>query len=259
MTVLIALDTETTGLAKTVGSEDFVQLAAFMHREGSGEVAIFNELAIPRVPISEGAARVHGHTLDTLKEAGAKGSSAVANEFAHDVASFCGSEPYIIAAHNLKYDEMILKGHPPLELLLDRAAGFICTRRAAERLMPLIDNHQLPTVMVACGLLTPGAAHEGLSDAESCFMLARQFAKLKGGYEALANWLANPVLLEVMPFSKRWKGVEFGKIDSGFLEWCLKQADMNEDVRHTAACHLIKRKGGVTDMSDDPDDDVPWS
>jgi DNA polymerase III epsilon subunit-like protein len=117
MTVLIALDTETTGLAKTVGSEDFVQLAAVMHREDSTEVAIFNELALPRVAISDGAYRTHGYTTDSLKAAKARDSSVIANEFAHDVAEFAGSEPYVIAAHNFRYDEMILKGHEPPKAL----------------------------------------------------------------------------------------------------------------------------------------------
>ena len=254
MAVLIATDTETTGLAKTVGSEDFVQLAAVMHREGSDTVATFNELAFSRVPISEGAARIHGHTMDSLKASNARPSSVVANEFAYDVAIFAGNEPYIIAAHNLKYDEMIMKGHEPLKLLLDRAAGFVCTRKAAERSMPLIDNHRLPTVMEACGLAMPGGAHEGMSDAMSCFMLARHFAKLKGGYEGLADWLAEPVLLDVMPFSKLWKGVKFEDIDSGFLEWCLKQADMNEDVKHTARFHLDQRSASVARASADVGD-----
>jgi hypothetical protein len=148
--------------------------------------------------------------------------------------------------------------------LLERADGFICTRRAAERRLPLLANHQLPTVMKAFGL-APSTDHDGLEDAWGCFRLVERFAKPEWGYQTLADWLATPILLEVMPFSKRWKGVAFGEIESGFLEWCLKQADMNEDVVFTAEWHLAKRRNDAEQgmrarvLFDQPDDDVPWS
>ena len=256
-TVLIVIDTETTGLTPR---EDFVQLGAVFHVEHAPGYSSFCELALPAVPISKGASDIHGWTLPALEQAGARSSREVAEMFAQDAAKFIAGRDFILAGHNSEFDLRVLAGHPSLKNLLDQACGTICTRQLAERLSPNLYNHQLATVFEGWGLDPRGLKpHDALSDAWACFRLVRQYASGAAiPYKEIAGWLAQPMELEIMAFGAH-KGKAFKDIPEGYLKWLAGNANMRADWRFTARKELERRAGrGLASASMNEDDDIPF-
>jgi DNA polymerase III epsilon subunit-like protein len=257
-TVLIIIDTETTGLTPR---EDFVQLGAVFHVEHAPFYSNFCELAIPNVAISKGASDIHGWTLPALEQAGARTSQEVAERFIEDAAKFVDGRPYVLAGHNLEFDLRVLNGHACLKHMVPEAYGTICTRQLAERLSPMLFNHQLATVFEGWGLDPKGLRpHDALSDAWACFRLVRHYASGASiPYREIADWLAKPAELEIMAFGAH-KGKEFKDIPEGYLKWLTGSANMRADWRHTAQKELERRAGRTLgpEVTVDDDDDVPF-
>jgi DNA polymerase III epsilon subunit-like protein len=262
-TVLVCLDTETTGLG---ADEDVVQLAAVLHREGDAAFHTLSSLALPEVAVSHGAEQTHGYSYERLLGLGAKPSAYVAGEFAREVSGFSAGAPYVLAGHNLGYDLKVLSRHPELTCLFEGAAGTVCTRQLAHRVSPRLPDHQLMTVFrdwCMCNGEPRVKPHDALSDAWCVFKMIRQ--EMDGGrerrdasgmktYQGLAEWLGTPAKLGAMPFGKH-KGAAFNDIPESYLRWLVGNDNTDGDVRHSASTELARRammelEGG--------EDDVPF-
>ena len=261
-TVLVVIDTETTGLTPC---EDFVQLGAVFHVEHSPTYASFCELALPSVNVSPGAEAVHGWSYAALEQAGARPSQGVAEEFAQDALKFVGGRPYVIAGHNLEFDLRVIGSHVSLAHFVAEASGIICTRQLAERVSPGLPNHQLATVLNGWGLNPGGAwkAHDAGMDAWACFRLVRHYASGTIPYQSIADWLKAPLALGVMPFGAH-KGKPFEAIPESYLKWLRGNKDMRPDLRFSAQAELDRRAKAVPVVpsapwgSEDEDDDIPF-
>jgi len=53
-----------------------------------------------------------------------------------------------------------------------------------------------------------------------------------------------PVVLLKVRFGKH-RGLLWSQVDRGYLQWVVKQADMDDDVRHTAMHHLRGGQGSL--------------
>jgi len=84
----VCLDIETTG-TNTV-TDKIVQFAAIRYRDGK-EVAYFNIMVNPGIPMSAGASEVTGITDEALK------NCPRFAEVAQDIADFIGPHPVIMA------------------------------------------------------------------------------------------------------------------------------------------------------------------
>lgn len=78
-----------------------------------------------------------------------------------------------LVAHNKQFDETCLKAVFGCYRMDYPRYRFLCTYRAARRLLPHLPNHQLQTVATACGYNLEHH-HHALADAEACAWIARK-------------------------------------------------------------------------------------
>jgi len=81
-------------------------------------------------------------------------------------------------------------------------------------------------------------AHRALPDAYVTAHLSREIIK-HASMEDLIRWTNEPVLLPRVTFGKH-RGQSWADVPPDYLQWVLRQQDMNEDVVHTARHHLAK-------------------
>ena len=75
-------------------------------------------------------------------------------------------------------------------------------------------------------------AHRALPDAYVTAFTLRELLK-RATFAELVAWSAEPALLPRVTFGKH-KGAAWGAVPPDYLDWLLRQADMNEDVKFTA-------------------------
>jgi len=154
----VALDTETTGLSPV--DDRIIELAAVAFSADGVELATFEQLVNPGIPIPPLLTLIHGITDDMV--AGKPSIDQVLPEFLR----FIGDS--ILLAHNAPYDVSMLLvplmrltgGIAPMNLVLDTCA----LARAA---FPGAPNYKLSTIAVMLGVPT-GQAHRALSDVRAC-------------------------------------------------------------------------------------------
>jgi exodeoxyribonuclease X len=83
-------------------------------------------------------------------------------------------------------------------------------------------------------------AHRALPDAYVTAHLLREILK-HASIGELISWTKEPILLPRVPFGKH-RGQAWKDVPPDYLQWILRQQDMNEDVVHTARHHLEKRQ-----------------
>lgn len=218
-------DLETTGFEAT---DHVVEIAAWDLTDG--QVAFVGEKYVkPPVPIPPETSAVH-HIIDE-DVANAASWAEVYPQFIDDtVDAYC--------AHNSRFDgkwltPAILNGKP----LID-------TYRAALRLWPDATSHSNGTLrywLKPEGLDRKIAfiAHRAKADAYvTAHILNVILAQPKVTLEGLIMVSQRPALLPTIRFGK-YRGKKWSEADTGYLEWCCRQADMDEDVKFTAE-HWLK-------------------
>ena len=81
--------------------------------------------------------------------------------------------------------------------------------------------------------------HRALYDVivtESILQIMRQTHTL----EQLVMLSQQPVLLSKVRFGKH-KGMKWSEVPSGYLQWVMKQSDIDSDVRHTAHYYMNRQ------------------
>ena len=149
-------------------------------------------------------------------------------------------QPGAFCAHNAKFERQFFGGGD---------VPWICTRKVAMRLWPDAPNFQNQTLRYLLdidadyGFDTPSAdpSHRAGPDAYvTAHILARALA-LKP-LEQLIKWSNEPSLLPGNINFGKHKGTPWSRVDTGYLEWIVKQADMDEDVRFTSRHWLNRRR-----------------
>lgn len=148
-----------------------------------------------------------------------------------------GVEPSEFVAHNAKFDSAFIARIAP-------ALGipWICTYKASMVAWPDAPAHTNQVLRYYLGLevdTPPGLfPHRALYDTivtRAIFKALQRSFSLK----ELIRISSGPVLLKKVSFGKH-KGKLWSEVDYGYLRWCCSQADMNEDVIHTANYYLRK-------------------
>lgn len=255
----ILIDTETTGVEPKVAH--ICQLAAVLvEAEDDGPGFNLNgkqslrstELLMylnPGIPIPESSTEVHGITDAMVQYAMAESTGLLwlgrmlgeylSMQETHDV--------YMITYNGERYDIPIIER-------LSREYGLesphvwdfkhIDLFPLVQRLDPC-GRHKLSEAWEDMMERPSQGAHDAAAD---CHMLADLLDAIMEAQEyttlaELYDWATTGIAYEIMPFSKKYKGMALPDVPSGFLNWLFKNtepADMSRDLRATLIKYLGK-------------------
>lgn len=237
MDIIIAFDTETTGLSPA--TEHVVQMASVTCRASGEMISTFDMLANPGKPIHPKAVETHGITDAMVAKE--PSSQEVVSYWAKYVSGASEGNNVYLAGHNVKrYDIPLLRKYFPKWLELP----VLDTLAMARAISPNAPNHKLSYLVGEFYGLNPELAknaHDGLADCKMVVELLLYYLKLdtRPLAELVAHYNA-PRTLTTMPFGK-YKGCLFSALKSSYLRWMVDQPDMDPDVVHTAKQHLARR------------------
>lgn len=144
------------------------------------------------------------------------------------------------AAHNAEFERKFFTPHKPM----------ICTYKAALRVWPDAPSHSngaLRYWLEDQGLIKPAhgmtqPAHRAGPDAYVTGWLLVALLNAGATGKDLVQWSSDPKLLPKCTIGK-FRGVAWADVDLGFLQWMMKQVDMDADLKWNAARELKRRMG----------------
>lgn len=216
----IVLDTETTGIDPV--EHRLVELAAINLQNDT----YFSKLCNPGRSIPPEAMAVHHITEDDCASADSPMTVT------HHMLRALG-EPPLVIAHNAKFDRGFME-----PLLGAIRPTWLCTYKCSLLQWPDAPGHSNQVLRYWLGLrpdpslLGNLAPHRALYDIIVTREIVRTLLQFQS-LETLIKWSNNPVLLPKVTFGKH-KGKLWSQVDRGYLLWCSRQDDMNEDVLFTA-------------------------
>lgn len=203
------------------------------------EIALYNpainmayaSLVDPEIAIPPETSAVH-HICDSDVE-GWPNWSVVRQDFLNILAV---NNITILAAHNADYDRAVT-GFVDLV--------WIDTYRCALRQWPDAPSHKNEVLKYWLGLGDRGrafkhGAHSALHDCGTTGLILEELLKHQT-VETLIEWSAGPKMFAKIPFGKH-AGKKWEDIDTGYLQWMCKQADMDKDFVACAAREIQRRR-----------------
>jgi DNA polymerase III subunit epsilon len=152
----VAFDTETTGLFPIM--HRLVEIGAIRFRLDGGELATFQQLIDPHIPIPRDVQQVHGITDRMVR-----GQPTIEHVLPQFI-EFLGTPDTILLAHNAPFDLSFL-AMALTRLGIAYPPHYLCdTLDMARRLYPAWPSHSLEHVASRLNVAN-GAAHRALSDA----------------------------------------------------------------------------------------------
>ncbi len=166
---IVFFDVETTGLSPSYGHR-IIEIGAVSVSPDGTAISEFHSLVNPGVPISEGAARVHGITQSMLR------GQPTPEEIIPRFRDFIRDS--LLVAHNASFDLRFLR-HEFERLRMNLAHPHVCTLELSRRRCPHLPNYRLETVhRHLCGPTDNGGqSHRALADAH---MVAQIWMKMEG-------------------------------------------------------------------------------
>ncbi len=233
MTILVMLDTETTGLNHKI--DDICQFAALVTYEDceDSQIQVVSTLCKPSTPISKEVEALHGISNDMVKDS--PSAAEVVKEFAEEVYTLAKRETVVVGGHNVAFDQKFLMKYS--ESLY--RAHTICTMRLARRYFEGAQNHKLGYLYRDFAKLhSPRTTkeHDALSDVWMSYELLRfwmQRNNITLRYDELSILLNTPKNIKTMPFGKH-KGTAMEDVPVSYLQWLVEQPCTDFDVKHTA-------------------------
>jgi exodeoxyribonuclease X len=222
-----SLDFETTGVdAKTAIPVEVALIGATEY------IRLIN----PGIPIPPETSAVH-HIVDA-DVARAQLWPTVKDDLSTILCATPGSPLHVVVAHNAQYEKDILGDFTPVL--------WLCTYKAALRVWPDAPNHKNETLRYWLGLPNLGrsnshAAHSAEHDARVTLQIYGKLLE-HATIEEMLEWTTVPGKLKKMPMGKHF-GQELPTIPGPYLQWCINQSDMREDVVYSAKLELQRRKG----------------
>lgn len=156
-----------------------------------------------------------------------------------DADVFQSSEVSALAAHNADFELKFFTATSPV----------ICTYKAALRIWPDAPSHSNGTLrywLQDQGLIAPDhlmtlPSHRAGPDAYvTAHILLAMFEAGHTGKEMVA-WTKEPALLPTCPIGK-FRGKPWAEVEFGFLDWMLRQRDMDSDLKWNAERELQRRR-----------------
>lgn len=153
--VLVAFDTETTGLSPRDGR--IIEIAGIKFNLHGELLGSFTSLINPGMPIPPEVVRIHGITNEKVR--GWPSAPVVLREFFH----FVGGPETVLVAHNAPFDIGFIRE----ELLRHNAQfpehGILCTLSMSRKHYPFLGSHALGVVARALGI-TVKLQHRAFAD-----------------------------------------------------------------------------------------------
>lgn len=224
----IVVDTETTGLSPD--TDRLVELAGVARVQD--ELLCWESLCRPGIPIPPEAMAAH-HITESMVADAMDPQLALSRMMSHMVLG----EPTVWVAHNAAFDRGFLARLAPS---LEPASRWICTYRCALHLWPDAPGHSNQVLRYHLNLCVDLPAglypHRALYDAIVTEGILREMLKTHT-LEKLVHLSQQPAVLAKVRFGK-YKGYRWSEVPRDYLSWCMKQSDMDDDVRHTASSYL---------------------
>lgn len=225
---IIFLDTETTGLAET---DRLLQISYKIR----GRKACLTENFKPPVPIGFEAMATHHITESMVSDKPEFKTSGFRELLAHRL------QFHVMVAHNAKFDLGMLDREEVQPKL------YICTKKVAQSIFDE-DSYRLQYLRYKYNLQVKGKAHDAEGDVrvlEALFEYLFEKMLQPGQDESevikeMINISSRPVLLRRIAFGKH-KGMTFDEIPTDYIQWMLKQSDIDEDLKFTLEHHLQGR------------------
>lgn len=233
---IYTIDFETTGVdAKTC---EPVELAMF-----NPETHEFSWFIKPEKPIPPETSAVH-HIIDE-DVFYCDGWPAIRNAFADLLRTEPDQKLPILVAHNAEYEKGVLLRNP------EGCSDFppviwICTYKCALRVWPDAPAHRNEVLRYWLklgddrGRFAHQQPHSALHDCRVTYAILTELLK-HATIEQLVEWSELPAKLPRMPMGKHF-GQTWDTVPGPYLQWCLAQADMREDVKFCAKEELERRK-----------------
>ena len=229
--MLRVIDIETTGTDPKDGA--VIEIASVDMVKGGGITNPMQTFACPGRPIPAVASAVH-HILDQ--------DVVHAPSLAEAIERFRGADAYI--AHKADFERSFLE-----------ATGicyvpWICTLKCALRVWPDFESHSNQALRYQLGLATPfGSPREKIVPhrAESdVIVTAAIFEKLleRARWSELVAWSSEPELYTRLHFGKH-RGTRYDAVDPSYLDWIMRQQDMEPGIRFSAQHWLQMREAAV--------------
>lgn len=225
------IDFETTGLPPDARVVEWATQDMQFNGEAWERGDAASGLVDPRVPIPPEASAIH-HIVDSDVLGQPSFDSVVQRELAYDGAlgpllAYC--------AHRASFEQHFFKPD---------GVPWIDTYKVAVWLWPDSPNHQNQTLRYWLKLklaTPPGPMHRAAADAYVTAAILRRALAVGASVEDMVDVSSRPAILPKFTFGK-WAMRPIDEIDSGYLEWMVKQADMDEDAVYTARHHLQLRR-----------------
>lgn len=218
---LRVLDIETGGMDPD--EHDILEIASVDLQKGGGFSNQFSTLVRNTKPIPAAASAVHHILEEDVSDA----------PHLHEVApKFCGAD--VAIAHNADFEKKFFEAHE-----IEIAPVWICTFKCALRVWPELESHSNQFLRYHLGLATPHGVprhlidpHRALSDVlVTSAIMERLMAE--ASWPDLVTWSQEPALFTRLNFGKH-RGQRFDEADPSYLQWILRQPDMDEGVKFSA-------------------------
>lgn len=226
------IDSETTGVDHT--KDRVIQIGA-VDLTKTGVINIQQTLvSLPEgMTVPPASSAVH-HIID----ADLVGAPA----FDEAIVPYRGADFYV--AHNAPFDAGFLA-----EPLGAKPEQWICTFKAALRAWPEAPGHSNQALRYWLGEVEPFGftraelpSHAAASDCIVTAAIFHRLLKTEGvTFALMKQWSAEPALFTVMNFGKH-AGTRYDQIPADYLEWMIKQQDMDESKKFSARYWLNERQ-----------------
>ncbi|HVK42704.1 MAG TPA: exonuclease domain-containing protein [Phenylobacterium sp.] len=230
--IIRVIDFETTGVEPPaqvveVGYCDLSRLA-----DGTWEVGEPDSwlCAVDAIPPETRA--VHHISLDDVVGAPAFNALQLLEQSSHCAA---------VAAHNMEFEERWLQA--------DGIIPLICTYKAALRVWPEAPAHSNSVLRywledqgkLALDHNTAMPPHRAGPDAYVTAHVLKALLEAGATGRDMIAWTREPRVFPTCPIGKEWRGKPWAQVDSGFLQWMTRQADMEADLKWNANRELTRR------------------
>lgn len=157
--------------------------------------------------------------------------------------------PQFLVAANCDFERQWITPEIAGKDLNGKAPFWVCTVKASAQIFPDAESHSNQATRYRLGLDLPDERamppHRAGPDS---FVTAHILARfLQDGHRAayMEMWTRAPKLMTRCPIGKEWRGKPWAEVDAGFLDWVLKQSDMDADIAHWARVELERRRAAA--------------
>lgn len=234
MTRLRVIDLETTGIEPPAEIIEFGRVDVVLDARGVTVEAPLSWLYRPLRGIPPETKAVHHIT-----EADFGPDTPVCTADYLHAAVWSGSPPAALVAHNCAFEQ---------KFVTEAATGqipWICTYKVAMHVWPDAPRHSNQVLRYWRGLALNSALamppHRAGPDAWVTGHLLADLAQF-ASVEQMIAWTKEPRPMPTLTFGKH-KGLPWSEAPRDYLDWMLRQADMDQDTAWHARQELVRRDG----------------